>query len=222
MDSSNQFSRAKNHSHVRFRDVLKVGKCGRGNMRRAERVVFDGRLSLSDPRSGCPRNRRNPQTHMPTSHLKPLAILSLLAGVALSNASSSFLKSLPPSPILNASTVPSNGDVNPYGVAYVPTGFPQGGKLKAGDILVSNFNNGANLQGTGTTIVSISQSGTQQVSFQGQGLGLTTALGVLRGGYVLIGSVPTSDGTASTISQGSLIVLENMAIKYWLSQTRLS
>ena len=39
------------------------------------------------------------------------------------------------------STVPPNGDVNPYGVAFVPQGFPNGGSLKAGDILVSNFNN---------------------------------------------------------------------------------
>jgi hypothetical protein len=56
--------------------------------------------------------------------------------------------------IAPVSTVPANGDVNPYGVAYVPAGFPAGGTILAGDILVSNFNNSANLQGTGTTIVS--------------------------------------------------------------------
>src|SRR5262249_10849289 len=38
------------------------------------------------------------------------------------------------------STVPSNGDVNPYGVAYVPSNFPSGGLLNPGDVLVSNFN----------------------------------------------------------------------------------
>src|SRR5215471_5173764 len=48
------------------------------------------------------------------------------------------------------STVPPNGDVNPYGVAFVPQGFQSGsGPLRAGDILVSNFNNSKNLQGTG-------------------------------------------------------------------------
>ena len=51
------------------------------------------------------------------------------------------------------STVPANGDVNPYGVAFVPQGFQRGnGPLQPGDILVSNFNNSSNLQGTGTTL----------------------------------------------------------------------
>ena len=53
-----------------------------------------------------------------------------------------------------ASTVPSNGDVNPYGVAMVDSPI---GNLYAGDILVSNFNNSSNLQGTGTTIVEVSR-----------------------------------------------------------------
>jgi hypothetical protein len=39
-----------------------------------------------------------------------------------------------------ASMVPKNGDVNPYGVAVVPT---SNGRLTAGDVLVSNFNNAA-------------------------------------------------------------------------------
>ena len=51
-----------------------------------------------------------------------------------------------------ASTVPGNGDVNPYGVAVV--GQSQG-RLHRGNILVSNFNNSANQQGTGSTIVQI-------------------------------------------------------------------
>ena len=145
---------------------------------------------------------------MPTFQIKALAVLSLLGSALLTGGSQSFLKSLPASPSLDVSTIPANGDVNPYGVAYVPTGFAHGGKLSPGDILVSNFNNSANLQGTGTTIVGTSQSGVQQQFFQALGLGLTTALGVLRGGYVLVGSVPTTDGTISTIGQGSLIVLD--------------
>ena len=47
-----------------------------------------------------------------------------------------------------ASAVPPNGDVNPYGVAVVPVTM---GALVANSVLVSNFNNSANLQGTGTT-----------------------------------------------------------------------
>ena len=42
-----------------------------------------------------------------------------------------------------ASTVPPNGDVNPYGVAIVPV---TQGSLVARSVLVSNFNNSQNLQ----------------------------------------------------------------------------
>src|SRR5579875_2831002 len=58
------------------------------------------------------------------------------------------------------STVPANGDVNPYGVAVVPRTM---GRLTAGHVLVSNFNSSANLQGTGTTIVQIAPNGTQSL-----------------------------------------------------------
>jgi hypothetical protein len=113
-----------------------------------------------------------------------------------------------------SSTVPSNGDLNPYGVAIVPAGFPSGGSIRAGDVLVSNFNNSQNLQGTGTTIVrltpdgTIAPAGTASVFFQGSGLGLTTALGVLQRGFVLVGNVPTTDGTINTIKPGSLLFLD--------------
>src|ERR1017187_955028 len=47
-----------------------------------------------------------------------------------------------------ASTVPGNGDVNPYGVAVISQST---GNLHRGNVLVSNFNNSQNQQGTGTT-----------------------------------------------------------------------
>jgi hypothetical protein len=117
-----------------------------------------------------------------------------------------------------ASTVPANGDVNPYGVAVVPT---SGGRLTAGDILVSNFNDKANVQGTGTTIVQVSPAGKTSVfanisalpadqSCPG-GIGLTTALGILPGGWVVVGSLPTSNGGVlpGLDPAGCLIVLNN-------------
>ena len=55
-----------------------------------------------------------------------------------------------------ASTVPANGDVNPYGVARVKRTT---GNLTEGHILVSNFNDSANAQGTGTTIVDVAPNG---------------------------------------------------------------
>jgi hypothetical protein len=115
-----------------------------------------------------------------------------------------------------ASTVPGNGDVNPYGIATVPITT---GALVKGEILISNFNNSSNLQGTGTTIVEMTPSGNLKVfatidpgSLPGPcpgGVGLSTALAVLRSGFVIVGSLPTSDGTSATAKAGCLIVLNS-------------
>ena len=102
-----------------------------------------------------------------------------------------------------ASTVPAKGDVDPYGLAVVPA---TAGRLTAGDILVSNFNDKANVQGTGTTIVQVSPAG-QTTLFADLarlpaglacpgGVGLTTALGILPGGWVVVGSLPTTKSGA--------------------------
>jgi hypothetical protein len=61
-----------------------------------------------------------------------------------------------------ASTVPADGDLNPYGVAVVPR---SSGRLVRDDVLVSNFNSAASagnpggLQGLGTTIVEVAPGG---------------------------------------------------------------
>ena len=114
-----------------------------------------------------------------------------------------------------SSTVPANGDVNPYGVFRVPRSV---GKLVRGNILVSNFNNISNLQGTGTTIVQISPMGalstfatidpTKLPGACPGGVGLTTALVALRSGWVIVGSLPTADGTSPTAKAGCLLVLD--------------
>jgi hypothetical protein len=115
--------------------------------------------------------------------------------------------------IVISSTIPGNGDLNPYGVAFVPPGFPAGGAINAGDILVSNFNDStppSGTQGTGTTIIKLTPNGVvappgqATTFFQGMNLGLTTALGVLRRGFVIVGNVPTSGGV---IGSGSLLFL---------------
>ena len=114
-------------------------------------------------------------------------------------------------PNVVASTVPSNGDLNPYGVAFVPEGFPRDSALKPGDVLVANFNDTANVQGTGTTIVRVTPQGALSLFFQGPaGLGLTTALGVLRAGFVIVGNLPaTADGSGTCgVETGSLLVLD--------------
>jgi hypothetical protein len=113
-------------------------------------------------------------------------------------------------------TVPANGDVNPYGVAFVPKGFPRGGLLRPGDIIVANFNNTGNLQGTGTTIVRTDRKGGPDLFFQDDGTpGLSTALGVLERGFVIVGNVPSIGQTLGTcndlkmdVGPGQLTVLD--------------
>jgi hypothetical protein len=114
------------------------------------------------------------------------------------------------------STVPSNGDVNPYGLAVVPASV---GSLTAGDYLVSNFNAKSNNQGTGKTIVELTPGGRLSLfatinakTLPGAcpgGVGLTTALSILPGGYVVVGSLPTTNGMSATAQYGCLIVLNS-------------
>jgi uncharacterized protein (TIGR03118 family) len=128
---------------------------------------------------------------------------------------SSLVSNLPNGAFQTLTTVPGNGDLNPYGVAFVPQGFPAGGSISPGDVLVSNFNNSANQQGTGTTIVRIGPNGGESVFFPTPSapgrLGLTTALGVLRSGFVIVGNLPAtydSMGNLLSIGQGSLTILD--------------
>ena len=116
-----------------------------------------------------------------------------------------------------ASTVPANGDVNPYGVAQVRRTT---GNLRAGHILVSNFNNSGNFQGTGSTIVDVAPDGNVSLfaaidaaALPGDcpgGVGLTTALVVLEQGWVIVGSLPTAAQGTVFSGAGCLIVLDSL------------
>ena len=145
------------------------------------------------------------------SDLARIAAASLLvATVALvpMGASAKAQRFIPD--IIISSTVPGNGDLNPYGVAFVPPNFPKGGIIAPGDILVSNFNNSTpptGVQGTGTTIIQLTPNGviapigTASTFFTSPAIGLTTALGVLKRGFVVVGNLPNSSGM---LSPGSL------------------
>lgn len=161
-----------------------------------------------------------------------LALACLCAWLAVSApsaraASSPFIAPFTPNPPPLATTVPPNGDQNPYGIVTVARSV---GALHKGDLLVSNFNNAGspptgNLQGTGTTIVQIPPGGstglpgTASVFAQIDparlpgpcpgGVGLTTALAVTRSGFVIVGSLPTADGTSATAKAGCLLVLNS-------------
>jgi sugar lactone lactonase YvrE len=141
------------------------------------------------------------------------------AGVGSAGAQTTFLAGKTVSQ-KQPSTVPTTGaeagDINPYGVAVVPTSV---GSLHQGSVLVSNFNNSNNQQGTGSTITQISPVGQQSVfatiSLSAHqpcpgGVGLTTALAVFRNGTVVVGSLPTNGpnaGTSAGEQAGCLIVL---------------
>ena len=113
------------------------------------------------------------------------------------SAKAPIVPNLPNGAFQTLTTVPANGDLNPYGVAFVPPGFPSGGTLSPGDILVSNFNNSCQPTGDrhddrrhhARTVAS-------RLFFQGPStpgqLGLTTALGVLKRGFVIVGNVPAT------------------------------
>ncbi|MGH3260306.1 MAG: hypothetical protein ACRDOU_33730, partial [Streptosporangiaceae bacterium] len=140
-----------------------------------------------------------------------LAGTGLVAGNANAQGASAFVGPLHHISKI-ASTVPGNGDVNPYGVAVIPSST---GDLSQGSVLVSNFNDKGNVQGTGTTITEVTPSGKARVFAKINqnlpgcpgGVGLTTALTALESGWVIVGSLPTRGGSIS--GAGCLIVLDH-------------
>ena len=114
-----------------------------------------------------------------------------------------------------ASTSPDNGDLNPYAVVVAPV---SSGVIEQGDVLVDNFNNISNLQGTGTTIVYYRPSTKETKLFAKVaqnlkdcpgGVGLSTAMTMLKSGWVIVGSTPSKDGTTKTKGDGCLLVFNS-------------
>lgn len=143
-----------------------------------------------------------------------IAVLTLLAAAPAFGADrQGFLETIHRHQTL-ASTTPENGDLNPYAVVIAPV---TAGKVQAGDVLVDNFNDIRNLQGTGTTIVDYNPA-TKKTTLFAQipkdlpqcpgGVGLTTAMTMLKTGWVIVGSFPSKDGTTATRGEGCLLVLD--------------
>jgi len=113
-----------------------------------------------------------------------------------------------------ASTVADNGDLNPYALIVAPV---SAGKIHEGDVLVDNFNKVSNLQGTGTTIMDYNPT-TKDITLFAElpqnlpgcpgGVGLGTAMTMLKSGWVIVGSTPSTDGTTRTMGAGGLLVLD--------------
>lgn len=160
-------------------------------------------------------NNRNRMMFLAFCAVAALA-LCLTTGEQLAYAQPPATSATPHTISVISSTIPANGDVNPYGIFRISRTV---GNLQRGHLLISNFNNSANLQGTGTTLVEIAPDGTFSLFAQINpatlpgpcpgGVGLTTALVVLRSGWVVVGSLPTTDGTSATAMAGCLIVLDS-------------
>jgi hypothetical protein len=112
------------------------------------------------------------------------------------------------------STIADNGDLNPYAIVVAPV---SAGRIQKGDILVDNFNGLSNLQGTGVTIMDYNPSTKKMATFAKLpqrvpqcpgGVGLSTAMTMLKSGWIIVGSAPSTDGTTRTKGDGGLLVLD--------------
>ena len=144
-----------------------------------------------------------------------LAVAALLPIAAARAAEpQGFLESIHRHTTLTSS-VPDNGDQNPYAIIVAPVAA---GKIQKDDVLIDNFNDKNNLQGLGTTIVDYNPV-TKKLSLFAAiprhldgcpgGVGLTTAMTMLKTGWVIVGSLPSNDGTTATKGDGCLIALNS-------------
>ena len=150
--------------------------------------------------------------------IRSLAIVGLVFGVLIltaepARADGGFLETVKKHVTLT-STVADNGDQNPYAVVVAPV---SAGAIQKDDVLIDNFNNLSNLQGLGTTIVDVNPV-TRKTKLFAEiprhtpqcpgGVGLTTAMTMLKSGWVIVGSTPSEDGTTRTKGNGCLLVLD--------------
>jgi hypothetical protein len=142
-----------------------------------------------------------------------IVLAATLASMVRAGEPQNFLETIRRHKTL-ASTVADNGDLNPYAIIVAPA---SAGKIQKGDVLVDNCNKVSNLQGTGTTIVDYSPV-TKKITLIAElpqhlpqspgGVGLTTAMTMLKSGWIIVGSTPSTDGTTRTKGDGALLVLD--------------
>ncbi len=143
-----------------------------------------------------------------------LALGVLASPVIAEELPKGFLETIHKHTTLSTTAI-ANGDLNPYAVVVAPV---SSGKIQKDDVLIDNFNDISNLQGTGTTIIDYNPA-SKQISLFAKvpkslpncpgGIGLTTAMTMLQSGWVIVGSTPSKDGTTRTKGTGCLIVLDS-------------
>ena len=168
----------------------------------------------------------NVRKHHRTAGMALPFMLSLGIAAAWADEPKGFLETVHRH-ITLGSTITDNGDLNPYAVVVAPV---SAGKIQKDDVLVDNFNDISNLQGTGTSIVRYNPA-TKQTSLFAKipkklpacpgGIGLTTAMTMLKSGWVIVGSTPSTDGTTATKGDGCLLVLdpEGQVVAVWAGST---
>jgi hypothetical protein len=151
------------------------------------------------------------QISMRNRWMELAAVLLLSAGSA--HADGGFLETVHRHAMLT-STISDNGDLNPYAVIVAPV---SAGPIQKGDVLIDNFNNISNLQGTGTTIDDFNPAtkATKLIANLASetkrcpgGVGLTTAMTMLQSGWIIVGSTPSTDGTTRTKGDGCMLVVD--------------
>jgi hypothetical protein len=172
-------------------------------------VTVTGLAACSSSGSSVPQGLSGTQAGVANG--STYAAENAAASTSLSPLDGSFLKGKTTVTLLG-STTPVNGDINPYAIWPVTENV---GSVKKGDVLVDNFNNSSNNQGTGTTIVDMHANGQLSVFAQlpatvsgcPGGVGLTTAMVQLKDGWVIVGSLPSTNGQIGTAGAGCLIEL---------------
>jgi hypothetical protein len=150
-------------------------------------------------------------------------------GVARAEAPHGFLETVHRHVTLT-STVPENGDQNPYAIVVA---LISAGKVQKDDVLIDNFNDLSNLQGTGSTVVDYNPATKKTTLFAAVprhlpqcpgGIGLTTAMVMLKSGWLIVGSTPSTDGTAATKGAGCLLVLDakGKLVDTWRGRTSMA
>ncbi len=155
---------------------------------------------------------------MSTNNAKIFMILTALLAATIptlrADQAKSFLETIRHHRTL-VSTIADNGDLNPYAVIVAPV---SAGRIQKDDVLITNFNGLTNLQGTGVTIVDYNPSTRRLTTFAQVprqlpqcpgGIGLSTAMTMLKSGWVIVGSAPSTDGTTRTLGAGCLLVLDS-------------
>ena len=189
-------------------------RCGSRAAFRADLTRDSGPTNVNDNHSHShPATLMTPGFRVLASRLALAALAALAPGLARADGPQGLLETIHKH-ITRTSTVTDNGDLNPYAVVVAPI---SAGKIAKGDVLVDNFNNVSNLQGTGTTIVDYNPSTNQTALFAKLaqnlpqcpgGVGLTTAMTMLKSGFVIVGSTPSTDGTTRTKGPGCLLVFD--------------